>query len=60
MKGDLNRAFDEFISTSQNTEIPDAEAYILLGQNLSAALENLWGIYISKNMNIILFDCSHY
>ncbi|MDD1505003.1 glycosyltransferase family 2 protein [Lysinibacillus sp. CNPSo 3705] len=41
MKGDLNRAFDEFISTSQNTEIPDAEAYILLGQNLSAAVKNL-------------------
>lgn len=41
MKGDLNRAFDEFISTSQNTEIPDVEAYILFGQNLSAAVKNL-------------------
>lgn len=41
MKGDLNRAFDEFISTSQNTEIPDTEAYNLFGQNLSAAVENL-------------------
>ncbi len=41
MKGDLKRALDEFISTSQNTEILDAEAYILLGQNLSAAVENL-------------------
>jgi hypothetical protein len=40
MKGDLTRAYDEFISTSQNTEIPDtdAEAYTLLSQNLSAAI----------------------
>ena len=43
MKGDLTRAFDEYISTSQSTEIhdADAEAYILLGQNLSAAVENV-------------------
>ncbi|WP_377865335.1 glycosyltransferase family 2 protein [Bacillus sp. R86525] len=43
MKGDLTRAFDEYISTSQSTEIhdADAEAYILFGQNLSAAVENV-------------------
>jgi glycosyltransferase involved in cell wall biosynthesis len=42
MKGDLTRAFEQYISTSENTEIPDAEAeaHILLGERLSAAVGN--------------------
>lgn len=60
-KADITRALDEFISASHNINISDndAETYIMLGQNLSAAAENIDAyIYFKKVWISYLFDCS--
>lgn len=60
IKGDYQKALDKFISVD-NVEIDedDAEAYILLGQNLSAAAENVDAyLYFKKVWISYLLDCS--
>ncbi len=60
IRGDYQKALDKFISVD-NVEIDedDAEAYILLGQNLSAAAENADAyLYFKKIWISYLLDCS--
>jgi len=59
LKENIPRALDEFIAVSQNLEIADndVEAYILLGQNLSADADNAGAyIYFKKVWISFLID----
>lgn len=61
LKKDFVRALEGFISVSRDFEVADedAEAYILLGINLSAAAENTYAyIYFKKVWISYLLDCS--
>jgi len=60
LKENFSSALDEFIEVSQKLEIGDndAESYILLGQNLSAASDNAGAyIYFKKIWISYLLDC---
>ncbi|MPM88489.1 hypothetical protein SDC9_135593 [bioreactor metagenome] len=60
IKADYQKALDKFISLD-NVEIEDndAEAYIIFGQNLSAAAEDVDAyLYFKKIWISYLIDCS--
>ena len=61
MQGDFPQALDQFLSATQNKEISDddAEAYLLLSQNLSVAAERTDAyVHFKKIWVSYLLDCS--